>query len=61
MNENQINPDQEERDALCPECGHAFKVYVDRIMPDERNSEMKGHTKCPVCGCGQCDIIHSGT
>jgi len=55
------DPNQEERDALCPECGHAFKIYVDRILPDEKESEMKQDAKCPVCGCGECNIVQPGT
>ena len=55
------NTDQEERDALCPECGHAFKAYVDRIIPEGKKSDMKQKFECPVCGCGQCDIVHPGT
>jgi len=44
-------------DALCPECGHAFKAFVDRIVQDadESKSAMKS-IDCPVCGCGDCKI-----
>lgn len=46
-----------EVDALCPECGYAFKVFVDRVTSQgvfvpaaDRKPE------CPVCGCGECRI-----
>jgi len=49
--------EQAEVDGLCLECGHAFKVYVDRVIArggaagsDERKTE------CPVCGCGDCRV-----
>ncbi len=61
MKENPATPEQEERDALCPECGHAFKTYVDRIVPDEKDSKMKQEVNCPVCGCGECRVVRSGT
>ncbi len=44
-------------DALCPECGHAFKVFVDRLVRDvdDDKSAVKS-MDCPVCGCGDCKI-----
>jgi C4-type Zn-finger protein len=45
-----------EVEALCPECGHAFKAYVDRLVPEEKPDNSKRPVSCPVCGCGQCDI-----
>jgi hypothetical protein len=49
----------EELDALCRECGYAFKVYVDRLTAKE-TSRPTADTKaeCPVCGCGECRIGH---
>jgi C4-type Zn-finger protein len=58
--ENQKN-EQQEVDALCPECGHAFKTYVDRLIGGEPESELEKEIACPVCGCGECDIIKPGT
>jgi hypothetical protein len=49
--------DQCEVDALCKECGHAFKVYIDRVTTGggaEPAQDKK--TECPVCGCGDCRI-----
>ena len=46
----------EERDALCPECGHAFKAFIDRILPEEKESRHESGANCPVCGCGECQI-----
>ena len=48
----------EERDALCPECGHAFKAFVDRVVPDASEPVENKTVDCPVCGCGQCHIDH---
>jgi C4-type Zn-finger protein len=59
-NENQKD-EKQEVDALCPECGHAFKTYVDRVIGGEPESELKKEIACPVCGCGECDIIKPGT
>ena len=58
--ENQKD-EKQEVDALCPECGHAFKTYVDRLIAGEPESELKKEIACPVCGCGECDIIKPGT
>jgi len=45
----------EEVDALCKECGHAFKSYVDRLVPgDDAGGNKK--VECPVCGCTACKI-----
>ena len=45
-------------DALCKECGNAFKAYVDRILgPGEDPAETK-KIECPVCGCNDCKIGH---
>ena len=33
------NMEHEEVDALCRECGHAFKTYVDRVLPPENDTE----------------------
>jgi hypothetical protein len=48
--------DEEEVDALCPECGNAFKLYVDRIIADGKEPEKRVKEPCPVCGCGDCKI-----
>jgi hypothetical protein len=46
----------EEVDALCKECGHAFKAFVDRVIhPNDRESSDRD-VACPVCGCGECRI-----
>jgi len=56
MEEKEID-DQGEADALCKECGHAFKVYIDRVTAG-RGAESAPHknAECPVCGCGECRI-----
>ena len=61
MEEKQERQKEEEIDALCPECGHAFAAYVNRIVPESRESEMAQKVKCPVCGCGECNIVQPGT
>jgi hypothetical protein len=48
--------EQEKVDALCRECGHAFKAYVDRIVPHDKDTEESPSIECPVCGCGECNI-----
>jgi DNA-directed RNA polymerase subunit RPC12/RpoP len=52
------NEDHEdaEVDALCRECGHAFKAHIDRIIPPDKNGEKDRPITCPVCGCGDCSI-----
>ncbi|MFP4474465.1 MAG: hypothetical protein ACLFOY_02830 [Desulfatibacillaceae bacterium] len=47
---------REERDALCPECGHAFKTFVDRVIQGEDDTEANHLSQCPVCGCGECKV-----
>lgn len=49
------NKKQEEVEALCPDCGHAFKTFVDKLLHDEKIKE-KHALDCPVCGCGDCKI-----
>jgi len=51
QNENESH----ETEALCPECGHGFKTYMDRILNEGKISENK-RINCPVCGCGECHI-----
>ena len=46
----------EEVDALCKECGNAFKVYVDRILGGDDNGGETQKAECPVCGCSDCKI-----
>ncbi len=54
--------DREEVDALCRECGHAFKVYLDRVMSrDAQESELGETATCPVCGCNECKAVHKGS
>jgi hypothetical protein len=48
--------DKKEVDALCPECGNAFKLYVDRVIADGKESDPRIKDPCPVCGCGECKI-----
>ncbi len=48
--------EQEEVDALCRECGHAFKTYVDRVLSPNKDTEESQPIACPVCGCGECNI-----
>jgi len=44
-------------DALCKECGHAFKVYIDRLTSRDKSQPAEGlKAECPVCGCGDCRI-----
>jgi hypothetical protein len=54
---NNEKTDRDEVDALCKECGHAFKVFVDRVI---RNGTTalgdQPDIQCPVCGCGECRI-----
>jgi hypothetical protein len=47
---------REEVDALCPECGHSFKVHMDRVFPPDGKGLRRQEVKCPVCGCGECKI-----
>ena len=44
QNENESH----ETEALCPECGHAFKAYIERILNGEKETK-KQKTDCPVC------------
>ncbi|MFC1813602.1 hypothetical protein ACFL03_13030 [Thermodesulfobacteriota bacterium] len=46
----------DEVDALCPECGHAFKTFMDRVLHEDHRSGGKKEMDCPVCGCGECTI-----
>lgn len=50
---------KQEVEALCKECGHAFKVYVDRLT-SKTATEPTRHpeSECPVCGCKECRIGH---
>jgi hypothetical protein len=48
----------EEVDALCKECGKAFKAYVDRLLPGDDAPGENKKVECPVCGCTDCKIGH---
>ncbi len=48
---------QNEFEALCPECGHAFKAYMDRVLQPEPLASAMKHIECPVCGCGECNLV----
>ena len=50
------NIEQTEVDALCRECGYAFKAHIDRIMPSDKQREKYKPINCPICGCGECSI-----
>ncbi len=50
------NSENEEVDALCRECGHAFKTFVDRVVHEEKKHDDAQPITCPVCGCGECNI-----
>ncbi len=54
--EKKDKSNDKEVDALCPDCGNAFKLYIDRVLADgkEPAEDVKG--PCPVCGCGECKI-----
>jgi len=43
-------------EALCTECGHAFKSFMDRVIHDEKGSTENKALEFPVCGCGDCKI-----
>jgi hypothetical protein len=49
------NKNNYEVESLCPECGHAFKTFVDRLVADDKTGE-KQTVNCPICGCGDCKI-----
>lgn len=60
--EEKEKDDRQEVESLCPECGHAFKTYMDRVLGDhEQESELAETVTCPVCGCGECNIVHPGS
>lgn len=61
--EEQKDTEKKELDALCRECGHGFKVFVDRIIrsKDEKGSELNETVTCPVCGCNDCSVVHKGS
>jgi len=45
-----------EVEALCPECGHAFKSHMDRVIKGEEDTIKEKNIECPVCGCGECRV-----
>ena len=60
--ENLEDLEKEEVEALCRECGHGFKAYMDRVIgKDEPKSELAETITCPVCGCNECNVVHKGS
>ena len=57
-NMSETDKPDEAVDALCKECGHAFKSYIDRILPNEDDTGDGSKVECPVCGCSDCKIGH---
>ena len=54
---NEKTEESRDVDALCKECGHAFKVYIDRVTSrDNYKPAEDPKADCPVCGCGDCRI-----
>ena len=54
---NNEKTDRDDVDALCKECGHAFKVFVDRVTHNGAAAlGDQPDVECPVCGCGECRI-----
>lgn len=53
---NKTDDSQEPVDALCRECGHAFKIYIDRLLPEEKPNAERKKVACPICGCGDCSV-----
>ena len=45
-----------EVEALCKECGHGFKSYMDRVLAAEQGPRNSKDIEGPVCGCGDCKI-----
>ena len=43
-------------EALCKECGHGFKAYLDRVLAAGQGPRNSKEIECPVCGCGDCKI-----
>lgn len=41
-------------EVICPECGHAFKSYMDRVLRNGDENHPGRKLECPVCGCGEC-------
>ncbi len=56
MSDEDRRVEREEVDSLCPECGYAFKTFVDRILPDEMDSDRDQTIECPQCGCQECIV-----
>jgi hypothetical protein len=55
MEEN--SEESQEAEGLCRECGHALKVYIDRVTHRGGAAPAEGRkAECPVCGCGDCRI-----
>lgn len=54
--EDNDEQEQEARDALCPNCGHGFHVYLERLAPETRAATPHPPAECPRCGCQECII-----
>ena len=50
------NNSPKEMEALCKECGHGFKAYLDRVLAAGQGPRNIKEIECPVCGCGDCKI-----
>jgi hypothetical protein len=48
---------EQEVEALCKECGLAFKIQVDRVTSKSGiHPPPVPEAECPVCGCGDCRV-----
>jgi hypothetical protein len=50
----------EEVDALCPECVHRFKAFVDRLVGEAEKEQGGELPVCPVSGRGKCEAGGGG-
>ncbi len=42
------NDSPKEVEALCKECGHGFKSYMDRVLAAEQGPRNSKNIECPV-------------
>ena len=47
---------EEEVDALCPECGHAFGTYINRFFRESEETPETLQAECSLRGRGECKI-----